>query len=66
MVALWRLCYSIIPGTGGPVIISGPLPAEGGVLDQDNATMEAMTVIRSEMIEVLSKAAEKARKKAKK
>jgi len=50
MINLFHMCHSVSPSLGGPAIIPGPLPAHGGIFDQDNATMEAFTVIRSEMI----------------
>lgn len=49
MIDLFQMCHAISPGLGGPVIIPGPLPAPGGVLDQDNATMEAFRVIKEEV-----------------
>jgi len=55
MVSLFMMCHAVSPGLGGPVIIPGPLPAPGGVLDQDNATMEAFRVIREEMGKVEKK-----------
>lgn len=59
MVRLFLLCHAVAPSFGGPVIIPGPLPAPGGVLDQDNRTMEAFEVIRTEMTEVLAEAGKK-------
>jgi len=60
MLDLFYLCYAVSPSPGGAVIIPGPLPAPGGVLGQDNATMEAFRVITSEL---LSLSAEQTKKK---
>lgn len=50
MVSLFRMCYTAIPAPGGPVLIpAGPPPSPGGMLDQDNATMEGFGVIRGEI-----------------
>jgi len=50
MINLFHLCHSVSPSPGGPLIIAGPLPAHGGIFDQDNATIEAFSVIRSELL----------------
>ena len=52
-IDLFHLCYAVSPSLGGPAIIPGPLPSTGGILDQDNATMEAFEVIKQEMIEMM-------------
>ena len=46
------MCHTVSPSLGGLVIIPGPLPSPGGVLDQDNVTMEAFGVIRGEIMEM--------------
>ena len=60
MIHLFHLCHTVSPSLGGAAIIPGPLPLTGGVLDQDNATMEAFGVIRNEL---MAMAGEKNRKK---
>lgn len=50
MVTLFQMCHTVISTQGGPAVIPGPLPRDGGVLDQENATMEAMMVIREEIL----------------
>jgi len=60
MINLFHLCHTASPSPGGLVVIAGPLPLKGGVMDQDNATMEAFSVIRDEMIQL---SAEKSKKK---
>jgi len=62
-IDLFHLCHSIIPSLGGLAIIPGPLPSSGGVFDQDNATMEAFSVIRNEMMSMAEE--EEKRKKGK-
>ena len=52
MIELFNLCHTASPSLGGPVIIPGPLPSAGGFFDQDNATMEAFSVIRDETIKL--------------
>ena len=52
MINLFHHCTAVSPSLGGLVIIPGPLPSRGGLLDQDNATMEAFSVIRAEIIEM--------------
>ena len=50
MIALFHMCYTICPAPGGPVILpAGPPPSHGGMLDQDNRTMEAFQIIKSEI-----------------
>lgn len=49
------MCHAVSPSLGGPAVIPGPLPSPGGVLDQDNATMEAFTVIREEILAMAQK-----------
>lgn len=49
MVDLFFMCHTVLPAQGGPVILAGSPPSHGGILDQDNATMEAFRVIRSEL-----------------
>jgi hypothetical protein len=51
LIRLFLLCHSVAPSFGGPAITPGPLPAAGGILDQDNRMMEAFEVIGSEMME---------------
>ena len=53
MIHLFHMCHAVCPSLGEPVIIPGPLPSVGSVLDQDNATMEAFTVIRDEIISMV-------------
>jgi len=50
MITLFDYCHTISSSFGRPVIIPGPLPRSGGILDQDNATMEAFGVIRAEIM----------------
>lgn len=57
--SLFLMCHTICPAIGGPVIIPGPLPLPGGVLAQDNATMEAFGIIKDEILAM----AEETRKK---
>ena len=52
MINLFHLCHTASPSLGGLVITAGPLPLSGGVMDQDNATMEAFAVIRDEMVQM--------------
>lgn len=54
MISLFHMCHTVSPSIGGPVIIPGPLPSPGGVLDQNNATMEAFGVIKGEIMEMAS------------
>jgi len=50
MLELFHTSYAVSPSLGGLVIIPGPLPSNGGVFDQDNATMDAFLVIKDEII----------------
>jgi hypothetical protein len=51
LISLFWMCYTVIPAQGGPVLIpAGPPPSPGGMLDQDNATMEGFQVIRQEIL----------------
>ena len=59
MIQLFHFCYTVSPSLGGPVIIPGPLPSPGGVLDQDNATMEAFGIIKGEIMAIASEAEKK-------
>jgi len=52
MINLFYMCYAISPSLGGSVVIPGPLPQTGGILDQDNATMESFAVIKAEIMAV--------------
>jgi len=60
MISLFHMCHTVSPSLGGPVIIPGPLPSPGGVLDQDNATMEAFGVIKGEIVKMTGKKETKA------
>ncbi len=56
MIDLFWMCFTAMPAQGGPVLIpAGPPPSPGGMLDQDNATMEAFGVIRGEIREMAPK-----------
>ena len=52
MINLFHLCHTASPSPGGLVVIAGPLPLKGGIMDQDNATMDAFAVIRDEMVQL--------------
>ena len=52
MIKLFYMCYAVSPSLGGSVIMTGSLPMAGGILDQDNVTMEAFGSIKNEIIKM--------------
>jgi hypothetical protein len=52
MIHLFNFCHAVVPSLGRPSIVPGFPPSHGGVLDQDNATMEAFEVIKNEIMAI--------------
>jgi len=65
MIELFHHCTAIIPSLGGLAFTTGPLPSSGGLYDQDNATMEAFSVIKNEMLAMADEAEKRQKAKGK-
>ena len=65
IINLFYLCYAAVPSQGGLTTFHlSALPSHGGVLDQDNATMECFSAIRAEFADINIEQAKKQKAKA--